>query len=188
MNSNGFTDSTVRTAAAGGLAHHRHRSVLRFLRTAGCRAPGSGPHPSSEPRGARFSRPSRGPDRFRPSGEPRTATRPIAWASLTLALAICRCTVVARRQAAPRNTMRRRCFASWGWHSATPDAGSTPGFVGYECPGATLRVRHLNPHTIQWIRVDGNTETDIPDATSDNYTLTSADVGKRIRVSWTSPP
>ena len=89
MNSNGFTDSTVRTAAAGGLAHHRHRSVLRFLRTAGCRAPGSGPHPSSEPRGARFSRPSEAPT---------VSDRPVNRAprpgrlrgSLTLALAICR--------------------------------------------------------------------------------------------------
>ena len=79
----------LRTAAAGGLARHRHRSVLRFLRTAGCRAPGSGPHPSSEPRGARLSRPSEAPT---------VSDRPVNRAprpgrlrgSLTLALAICR--------------------------------------------------------------------------------------------------
>ena len=34
----------------------------------------------------------------------------------------------------------------------------------------------------QWIRVDGTTETDIEGATSNGYTLTSDDLGKRIRV------
>ena len=34
----------------------------------------------------------------------------------------------------------------------------------------------------QWIRVDGTTEADIEGATSNSYTLTSDDEGKRIRV------
>ena len=34
----------------------------------------------------------------------------------------------------------------------------------------------------QWIRVDGGTDTDITEATSSSYTLTSDDVGKKIRV------
>ena len=34
----------------------------------------------------------------------------------------------------------------------------------------------------QWIRVDGMTEEDIPNATSETYTLAAADVGKQIKV------
>ncbi len=34
----------------------------------------------------------------------------------------------------------------------------------------------------QWIRVDGGTDTDITDATANSYTLTSDDVGNKIRV------
>ena len=39
----------------------------------------------------------------------------------------------------------------------------------------------------QWIRVDGTTETDIPGATSETYTLRAADMGKaiKVRVSFT---
>ena len=42
-------------------------------------------------------------------------------------------------------------------------------------------------YTHQWIRVDGNTETDISGETSSTYTLSSSDVGKtiRVRVSFT---
>ena len=36
--------------------------------------------------------------------------------------------------------------------------------------------------TWQWVRVDGSTDTDIADATSQTYTLTYADVGKTIKV------
>ncbi len=36
--------------------------------------------------------------------------------------------------------------------------------------------------TWQWVRVDGATETDIVSATSQTYTLTAADVGKKIKV------
>ena len=36
--------------------------------------------------------------------------------------------------------------------------------------------------TIQWIQVDGATETDISGATSETYTLTDADVGKKVKV------
>ena len=36
--------------------------------------------------------------------------------------------------------------------------------------------------TYQWVRVDGSTDTDIPGATSETYTLTASDVGKQIKV------
>ena len=34
----------------------------------------------------------------------------------------------------------------------------------------------------QWVRVDGFTDTDIPGATSETYTLTASDLGKQIKV------
>ena len=37
-------------------------------------------------------------------------------------------------------------------------------------------------YAYQWVRVDGMTEADIPGATSDTYTLTQDDVGKRIKL------
>ena len=42
-------------------------------------------------------------------------------------------------------------------------------------------------YTYQWVRVDGNTESDIPGATSSDYTLVAADEGKtiKVRVSFT---
>ena len=36
--------------------------------------------------------------------------------------------------------------------------------------------------TYQWMRVDGLTDTDIPGATSETYTLTASDLGKQIKV------
>ena len=36
--------------------------------------------------------------------------------------------------------------------------------------------------TYQWVRVDGSTDTDIPGATSETYTLTASDLGKQIKV------
>ena len=36
--------------------------------------------------------------------------------------------------------------------------------------------------TYQWVRVDGLTDTDIPGATSETYTLTASDMGKQIKV------
>ena len=36
--------------------------------------------------------------------------------------------------------------------------------------------------TYQWVRVDGLTDTDIPGATSETYTLTASDLGKQIKV------
>ena len=36
--------------------------------------------------------------------------------------------------------------------------------------------------TYQWVRVDGSTDTDIPGAASETYTLTASDVGKQIKV------
>ena len=42
-------------------------------------------------------------------------------------------------------------------------------------------------YAYQWVRVDGTTETNIPGATSETYTLAAADVGKtvKVRVSFT---
>ena len=40
-------------------------------------------------------------------------------------------------------------------------------------------------YTVQWVRVDGGTETDIPGATSSTYTLVAADLGKTIKVTVT---
>ena len=39
--------------------------------------------------------------------------------------------------------------------------------------------------TYQWVRVDGLTDTDIPGATSETYTLTASDLGKQIKVKVT---
>ncbi len=36
--------------------------------------------------------------------------------------------------------------------------------------------------TYQWVRVDGSTDTDIPGAASETYTLTASDLGKQIKV------
>ena len=36
--------------------------------------------------------------------------------------------------------------------------------------------------TYQWMRVDGSTDTDIPGAASETYTLTASDLGKQIKV------
>ena len=36
--------------------------------------------------------------------------------------------------------------------------------------------------TYRWMRVDGFTDTDIPGATSETYTLTASDLGKQIKV------
>ena len=36
--------------------------------------------------------------------------------------------------------------------------------------------------TYQWMRVDGFTDTDIPGATSETYTLTASDLGKQIKM------
>ena len=36
--------------------------------------------------------------------------------------------------------------------------------------------------TYQWVRVDGLTDTDIPGATSETYTLTASDLGKQIKM------
>ena len=36
--------------------------------------------------------------------------------------------------------------------------------------------------TYQWMRVDGFTDTDVPGATSETYTLTASDLGKQIKV------
>ena len=44
------------------------------------------------------------------------------------------------------------------------------------------RVGTVEKSTQQWIRVDGNTETNIPEATKQTYTIQAADVGKRLKV------
>ena len=36
--------------------------------------------------------------------------------------------------------------------------------------------------TYQWVRVDGSTDTDIPGAASETYTLTASDLGKQIKM------
>ena len=40
----------------------------------------------------------------------------------------------------------------------------------------------LDGYTMQWVRVDGGNETDIPGATRSNYTLTPDDMGKQLKL------
>ena len=62
------------------------------------------------------------------------------------------------------------------------------GQVGKTLTAATDDIEDLdglptNPtFTYQWVRVDGSTDTDIPGAASETYTLTASDVGKQIKV------
>lgn len=78
-----------------------------------------------------------------------------------------------------------------------PNAAATgrPAISGPPQVGRTLRAELAtiadddglpatfpDEYTFQWVRVDGATETDIPDATSSTYTVVPADEGKRIKV------
>ena len=62
------------------------------------------------------------------------------------------------------------------------------GQVGKTVTAATDDIEDLdalptNPiFTYQWVRVDGFTDTDIPGATTETYTLTASDLGKQIKV------
>ena len=71
-------------------------------------------------------------------------------------------------------------------HPATgePTISGAPQ-VGEILTGDTSAIHDadgLGAFSYQWIRVDGGTDTDITEATSSFYTLTSDDVGKKIRV------
>ena len=67
-----------------------------------------------------------------------------------------------------------------------------PLVIGKRQPGETLSAdtshifnansARVTVSAYQWQRVDGGTATDITDATTDTYTLTDHDLGKRIRV------
>ena len=62
------------------------------------------------------------------------------------------------------------------------------GQVGKTLTAATDYIEDLDglpttpTFTYQWVRVDGSTDTDIPGATSETYTLTASDLGKQIKV------
>ena len=62
------------------------------------------------------------------------------------------------------------------------------GQVGKTLTAATDDIEDLDglpttpTFTYQWVRVDGLTDTDIPGATSETYTLTASDLGKQIKV------
>ena len=62
------------------------------------------------------------------------------------------------------------------------------GQVGKTLTAATDDIEDLDglpttpTFTYQWMRVDGFTDTDIPGATSETYTLTASDLGKQIKV------
>ena len=62
------------------------------------------------------------------------------------------------------------------------------GQVGKTLTAATDDIEDLDglpttpTFTYQWVRVDGSTDTDIPGATSETYTLTASDLGKQIKV------
>ena len=71
------------------------------------------------------------------------------------------------------------------------DATGTPSIAGASVVGETLTaeigtVADVDglPSTFryQWVRVDGNTETDIPSAESRTYTLAPGDLGKTVKV------
>ena len=80
------------------------------------------------------------------------------------------------------------------WVFSLPNQTATglPTIVGTPQVGETLSadtsgIRDANGLTnsqfsYQWIRNDGNTDTDIPGATAQTYTLTQDDVGKAIKV------
>ena len=63
--------------------------------------------------------------------------------------------------------------------------------MGGRCKTLTAATDDIEDHgwaaddptfTYQWVRVDGLTDTDIPGATSETYTLTASDLGKQIKV------
>ena len=62
------------------------------------------------------------------------------------------------------------------------------GQVGKTLTAATDYIEDLDglpttpTFTYQWVRVDGSTDTDIPGAASETYTLTASDLGKQIKV------
>ena len=62
------------------------------------------------------------------------------------------------------------------------------GQVGKTLTAATDDIEDLDglpttpTFTYQWVRVDGSTDTDIPGAASETYTLTASDLGKQIKV------
>ena len=62
------------------------------------------------------------------------------------------------------------------------------GQVGKTLTAATDDIEDLDglpttpTFTYQWVRVDGSTDTDIPGAASETYTLTASDPGKQIKV------
>ena len=62
------------------------------------------------------------------------------------------------------------------------------GQVGKTLTAATDDIEDLDglpttpTFTYQWVRVDGSTDTDIPWAASETYTLTASDLGKQIKV------
>ena len=73
-------------------------------------------------------------------------------------------------------------------------ATGAPEILGTRQVGKTLRAKlgtiadsdgvpdFPDDFTFQWVRVDGSTETDISGATSDTYTLTTAEEGKKVKV------
>ncbi len=91
------------------------------------------------------------------------------------------------------NVLRIRVDGTW-----TPGSSATgaPAITGTPQVGQTLTAgigtiadadglttkTFPGDYTFQWIRVDGRTETDISGATSDTYTLTAAEEGKKVKV------
>ncbi len=73
-------------------------------------------------------------------------------------------------------------------------ATGAPEILGTRQVGKTLRAKlgtiadsdglpdFPDDFSFQWVRVDGRTETDISGATSDTYTLTAAEEGKKVKV------
>lgn len=79
------------------------------------------------------------------------------------------------------------------WQPAPPTNSSLPVITGTAAQGSTLfasrgSFAQATSYAYQWLRCDsdGGNCSDISGATASSYTLTSADVGKRIRVRVTA--
>ncbi len=101
-------------------------------------------------------------------------------------------TVLARFDDRKRSDWSEVVTGSAAASSPNVSAAGQPSIVGTAQVGETLTAGTDDisdddgledvTFTYQWIRVNNGTDTDITDATSSSYTLTSDDAGKQVRV------
>ena len=91
-------------------------------------------------------------------------------------------------RAVTNNTGRNTAATGKPAIAGTPEVGQTLAVgIGTIADANGLPATFPDDYRLQWVRVDGGTETDIPGATALNYRAAAADAGKRIvvKVSFT---